>query len=57
MDEINDLKDRVEFLENKYKELVEEFMQFKCMCNKPVHFHLLKDENEIKEDLLKRIDA
>ncbi len=57
MDEIKELKERIEFLENKYKELVEEYMEFKCMCNKPVHFHLFKDENEVKENLLKRIDA
>ncbi len=56
MEEINQLKERIEFLESKYKELVDEYMEFTCMCNKPVHFHLFKDENEIRENLLKRID-
>jgi hypothetical protein len=56
MDEIKELKERIEFLETKYKELVDEYMDFTCMCNKPVHFHLFKDENEIKENLLNRIN-
>jgi len=56
MDEIKELKERIEFLENKYRELVDEYIDFTCMCNKPIHFHLLKDENEIKENLLNRIN-
>jgi len=56
MEEINQLKERIDFLEKKYKELVDEFMEFKCMCNKPVHFHLFKDESEIRENLLKKIN-
>jgi hypothetical protein len=56
MEEINQLKERIEFLELKYKELVDDYVQFKCRCNKPFQFHKGTPEEEIKEELLKRID-
>jgi hypothetical protein len=54
--EIQLLKNRIDLLEKKYKELVDEYMEFTCMCNKPVYFHTFKDETEFKNELLKRID-
>jgi|LauGreDrversion4_2_1035121.scaffolds.fasta_scaffold12264_8 hypothetical protein len=56
MEEINQLKERIEFLELKYKELVDDYVQFKCRCNKPFQFHKGTPAEEIKEELLKRID-
>ena len=55
MEEINQLKERIEFLEKKYTELVENYVQFKCKCNKPFQFHKGTPAEEIKEELLKQI--
>lgn len=57
MEETNQLKERIAFLEETYKQLVDEYMEFTCMCNKPIHFHTFKDEVEFKNELLKRIDG
>lgn len=56
MDEINKLQNRVKFLEDQYKELVEEMLDFTCMCNKPYTFHVYREETELRNELLKRID-
>lgn len=56
MDEINKLKERIQFLEEKYMELVEEYIGTKCLCGKPVEMHLLSTNDAIKERLLNKIN-
>lgn len=56
MDEINELKERIQFLEEKYKELVEEYIGTKCLCGKPVEMHLLSTNDAIRERLLNKIN-
>ena len=57
MDEIKKLKERVEFLEKKYKELVEELLISTCQCKKPMHMHFHLTEQDFKEKLLKKIEC
>ena len=56
MDEIKKLEERVQFLEEKYKELVEEYIGTKCLCGKPVEMHLLSNNDAIRERLLNKIN-
>jgi len=55
MDEIKELKERIAFLEEKYKELVEEVVKTECQCGKamPMHFHM--NEQLLREQFLNKI--
>jgi hypothetical protein len=55
MDEIKELKEQIKFLEEKYKELVEEIVKSECQCGKamPIHFHM--NEESLKEHFLNKI--
>ena len=56
MEEIEKLKNQNEFLRQEYLKLVDEYISFTCMCNKPIHFHMFKTQEEIKTNLLNRIE-
>lgn len=56
MDEIKELKDRVQFLEKKYKELVEELCESSCQCGKSMNHHFFLPEDKFKEQLMSRIN-
>jgi hypothetical protein len=55
MDEIKELKERIEFLEQKYKDLVDEILGESCQCQKPMWMHLGGTEEQIKEYFLNKI--
>lgn len=55
MDEIKELKERVEFLEEKYNELVEELVKGECQCGKPMPMHFHMNEQSLKEYFLNKI--
>ena len=58
MEENRDYKillERVILLENRYSQLVDEYINFHCMCNKPMEFHQFKDIDDLKNELLERI--
>lgn len=55
MEEIKELKERIQFLEEKYKELVDKITDSTCQCRKPMWMHFQKPEQEFKEELLNKI--
>lgn len=57
MDEIKQLQERIEFLEAKYKELVEEIVNSKCQCKKPMCMHFRLPEQDFRKKLLEKIEC
>jgi hypothetical protein len=55
MDEIKQLQERIEFLEEQYKNLVNNFVNFTCMCGKTANVHLFTSKEKLEEDLLKKL--
>ena len=55
MDEIKELKERIEFLEEKYKELVEEIVKNECQCGKPMPSHFYMNEQSLRDQFLNKI--
>jgi hypothetical protein len=55
MDEIKELKERIQFLEEKYNDLVNRITESTCQCKKPMWMHFQKPEKEFKEELLNKI--
>jgi len=55
MDEIKELKERIEFLEEKYKELVEEIVKNECQCGKPMPMHFHMNEELLRSHFLNKI--
>ena len=55
MEEIKRLEERISLLEKEYKELVNKFINFNCMCGKPANMHLQTTKETLEEELLKKI--